>query len=91
MEVFRGARRGAPDLAIEIVSPNDTADQVERKIDQYLAAGTAAVALLYRETRHVRVCRPSGEARRLGAEEWIELPELAPDLKIPVAAFFAAK
>jgi Uma2 family endonuclease len=90
MEVFHGSRRGAPDLALEIVSPNDTAAEVERKIDQYLAAGVAAAVLLYPESRHVRVCRRSGEARRLGAGEALEIPELFPGLKIPIDELFTA-
>ncbi|MEI7770433.1 MAG: Uma2 family endonuclease [Chloroflexales bacterium] len=32
----------APDLAIEVVSPGDTADEVEAKVFEYLAAGSAA-------------------------------------------------
>jgi len=90
MEVFRGSRRGAPDLAIEIVSRNETAAEVERKIDQYLAAGVVAVVLLYPESRHVRVCRRSGEARRLGAGEALEIPELFPGLKVPIDKLFTA-
>jgi Uma2 family endonuclease len=84
MEVFHGSRRGAPEVAIEIISPNDNAAEVERKIDQYLAAGVMAVVLLYRDSRHVRVCRPSGEERRLKAGETLEIPELFPGLTIPI-------
>lgn len=90
MEVCHGSRRGAPDLALEIVSKNDTAAEVERKIDQYLAAGVVAVVLLYPESRHVRVCRLSGEARRLGTGEALEIPELFPSLKIPIDELFTA-
>jgi Uma2 family endonuclease len=88
MEVLRGSRRGAPDLAIEIISPNENAGEVERKIDQYLAGGVAAVVLLYRDSRHVRICRPSGETRRLGAGEALEIPELLPGLTIPIDELF---
>lgn len=88
MEIFHGSRRGAPDLAVEIISPADSAAEVERKIDQYLAAGARAVVLLYPDSRHVRICRPEGETRRLGAADVIELPELLADVKIPVAELF---
>jgi len=88
MEVFHGSRRGAPDLAIEIVSPNESATELERKIDQYLAAGVTGVVLLYPESRHVRVCRTSGETRRLGAGEFLEIAELLPGLRIPIDDLF---
>ncbi|HUI43031.1 MAG TPA: Uma2 family endonuclease [Terriglobia bacterium] len=40
-----------PDLVIEIVSRNDRADDLLLKVSQYLAAGAAAVWLLYPNTR----------------------------------------
>lgn len=88
MEVLHGSRRGAPELAIEIISHSESAAEVERKIDQYLAAGVTAVVLLYPESRHVRVCRTSGETRRLGAGEFLEIPELLPGLRIPIDDLF---
>ena len=88
MEVFHGSLRGAPDAAIEIVSPNESATELERKVDQYLGAGVMAVILIYPETRHVLVYRPSGEARRLGTGEALELPDLLPSLKLPIDEWF---
>ncbi|MBM3755737.1 MAG: Uma2 family endonuclease, partial [Acidobacteria bacterium] len=40
MPRFRGASRGAPDLAVEIVSPSEYAYDVDEKGALYLAAGT---------------------------------------------------
>jgi Uma2 family endonuclease len=88
LEPFHGSLRGAPDVAIEIISPSDTAADLERKIDQYLAAGVAAVVVLYPDCRHVRLCRASGETRRLGPGDCLEIPELLPGLKIPVEELF---
>ena len=34
---------GAPDLAVEVLSPGDTSGEVAEKIDEWLAAGCAAV------------------------------------------------
>jgi Uma2 family endonuclease len=41
----------APDLAIEIVSKNDRADDLNLKVSQYLQAGVRAVWLFYPSTR----------------------------------------
>jgi len=84
-----GARRGAPDLAVEVVSATNTAEDLERKIDQYLNAGAAAVWVFYPKTRHVMVHRRSGETLRLASGQTIEEPDLLPGLAIPVNDVFA--
>ena len=45
----RGFWPGAPDLAIEVVSPGDTVYEVDEKVEEWLAAGARAVwiCLLY--------------------------------------------
>jgi Uma2 family endonuclease len=47
----------APMLAVEIVSPSNTADQIERKVVAYLEEGAAEVWVLYPTTRHMTVFR----------------------------------
>ena len=37
----------APDIAVEVVSPSNTAAQVERKVEEYLAAGSQRVWVAY--------------------------------------------
>ncbi len=44
---------GAPLLAVEVVSPTNTAEDMDRKIRQYLAAGSQEVWIVYPETRRV--------------------------------------
>jgi Uma2 family endonuclease len=41
------AFQGAPDLAIEVVSPSDSARDLQRKVTQYMAAGAHAVWIVY--------------------------------------------
>ena len=43
----------APDLAVEVVSPDDSAGAVRDKVDDWLAAGTRLVWVVYPETRSV--------------------------------------
>ncbi|MHC5540767.1 Uma2 family endonuclease [Singulisphaera rosea] len=47
----------APDLAAEVVSPNDLLYEVDRKIDDYLAAGVRLIWVVNPEQRTVRVQR----------------------------------
>lgn len=44
---------GGPDLAVDVVSENDTAKDLQKKIRQYLAAGTHAIWVAYPETREM--------------------------------------
>ena len=78
--------QGAPDLAIEVVSPSDTAKHVKRKVDAYLEAGSKSVWIVYPEARSVMV-HTSNSVRELKADELIQDP-LLPGFSAPVAAFF---
>ena len=55
---------GAPLLAIEVVSPNDTAAQLEEKVETYLAHGAAEVWVIYPDGRHARLYYADGQSRR---------------------------
>jgi len=79
---------GAPDLAVEILSPNDRAVEVRKKVDQYLQAGARAVWVLYPETREVEVSEPGRRRRILAADEILEAPELLPGFRVTVRDLF---
>lgn len=65
-EVAHRFYEGAPDLAVEVVSPNDRAAEVARRVAGYLRAGTRAVWVVYPDTRSVAVHTPDGLARLHG-------------------------
>ncbi len=88
MPVERGVLVGCPDLAVEVVSPSETATDLNRKVEQYLRHGATAVWVAYQSTRQVMVFRRNGETRRLGIGQVIEEPELLPGLRIPVEKIF---
>lgn len=50
----------APDLAIEVVSPNDDAEDLEQKISEYLKYGTRLVWVFYPKLKRVVVHTSSG-------------------------------
>ena len=58
---------GPPDLAVEIVSPEDTDREVAEKLGQYLRADTLRVWIVRPEARTLTVHRPDGSARVYGA------------------------
>jgi Uma2 family endonuclease len=77
---------GAPDLAIEVVSPSDTAKHLKRKVDAYLEGGSKSVWVVFPEARSVQVYTRES-LRELKADQSIEDP-LLPGFSSPVAGFF---
>jgi Uma2 family endonuclease len=78
----------APDLAIEIVSKNDRADDLILKVSQYLQAGAQAVWLMYPNTRLAYRYVPGKlepEVRSAAAGAKFEEPELLPGFSLPLA------
>lgn len=87
-EVTEGFWTIAPDLAVEIVSPNDTADEVEAKVFEYLAAGTAAVWVVYPRSQRLTVHTPDGLARTYGPEATLTMPDLLPGFSLLIKELF---
>ena len=83
----RGLLRGAPDVAIEVVS-SETAAELERKVNLYLAHGSKLVLAAFPQERAVRVYVPGGVSRRLAAGDILEVLDVLPGFSSPVAAFF---
>lgn len=77
----------APDIAIEVRSPEDRAANVVRKTELYLAHGAMLVLNIDPHDRLIRLSSAGGE-RVLHSSDAIEHPAF-PDLRIPVAAVFA--
>jgi len=79
---------GSPELAIEVVSPSETARDLNRKIDALLAGGSLAVWVIYPEEQEVRVFVPGGTSYTRRVDEFLTAPELLPDWQLPVAKLF---
>lgn len=80
---------GAPDLAIEVLSPSDQAAAMRRKMKQYFAAGARAVWLVYPELREVEVWdSASGPVRVMGNGDALESPDLLPGFSCRVNDLF---
>jgi Uma2 family endonuclease len=78
----------APDLAVEVISPNDTAYEVDTKVQEYLTAGVPLVWVVNPRVRTVHVYRAEGRMERLREDAVLTAPELLPDLRCPVADLF---
>jgi Uma2 family endonuclease len=79
---------GPPILAVEILSPNDTQDEIEEKIDQYLAAGVALVWSI-NPRRTVTIYRPNQEPQFFTAGQELSGEPHLPGFRVAVADLFA--
>jgi len=77
---------GAPDLAVEVTSPNNTAHDLAQRISNYFAAGCRRVWVLYPEHHEVYI-HGSGVSRRRG-DELLEDAELLPGFSVKVSSLF---
>lgn len=78
-----------PDLAVKVVSPSDSAEEIELKVGEYLAAGTSAVWVVYPRTRRVVVHTPDGIARTFGPDAALSTPDVLPGFSVSVKELFA--
>ncbi len=78
----------APDLAVEVVSENDTARDLQKRVRQYLAAGAQTVWVVYPATREVHVFEADASVRRLTAKQDLECSSLLPGFSQPIADLF---
>ncbi|NJO81903.1 MAG: Uma2 family endonuclease [Blastochloris sp.] len=78
----------APDLAIEIVSPSETAEIVREKVRDFLAAGTPSVWVIYPRTREVLVHRPDGSIHVRTEADRLDDPAILPGFQCQVQELF---
>ena len=78
--------QAAPALAIEVVSPSESAAYLRIKTAAYLANGSRSVWIVFPEVRSVMVYT-ADSLRELKVDETITNP-LLPGFSCPVAAFF---
>lgn len=87
----RGYWPGAPDLVVEVVSPNDTHSEVIGTSLAWLEAGSRMVMVVDPEKHTVTVYRSRDEIRVLTAEagDTIDGADVVPGWKLSVAELFA--
>jgi Uma2 family endonuclease len=84
-----GHGRVAPDLIVEVTSPNDTVDRLESKINDFLAAGVPLIWVAYPESKTVMVHRRDHTGVRLFPGDVLDGENILPGFRCEVAALFA--
>jgi Uma2 family endonuclease len=83
-----GFIHGAPDLAVEVLSPSDNPVEIQQKVSDYLEAGARLVWVLAPQARAATVYRPDGSARLVREPESLDGEDVLPGLAIPLADLF---
>ena len=79
---------GAPDLAVEVVSPNDLYTEVEEKVSDWLEAGNGMVVVVNPRNKTVAVRRSQPEITVLKEGDTLEGAEVVPGWSLPVRDIF---
>ncbi len=79
---------GAPDLAVEIMSPSDRFIGLERKADQYIKAGTSLVWTIRPIDRTAVVRRADGSVEKVSADGVLDGEGVVPGFKCRLGVLF---
>lgn len=71
-----------PDLAVEIISPNDLATDLLRKIGEYLRAGVRLIWIIDPEIRHAQVFRADGSGLYLLDNAELDGEDVIPGFRV---------
>lgn len=79
---------GVPTLAVEILSPSDTQEDIDEKIEVLLDAGVPLVWIVNPRWRTVTVHRPGAEPETFNARQELTAEPHLPGFRVAVAALF---
>lgn len=79
---------GVPTLVVEILSPRDTIEDINEKIDAYLAAKVSIIWIIDPYRRTVTVYQPESEPELFNVRDELSAEPHLPGFRISVARFF---
>ncbi|MBI4786214.1 MAG: Uma2 family endonuclease [Chloroflexi bacterium] len=79
---------GAPDVAVEVVSPEDTVEEVDAKVLKYLQAGTQLVWVVHPRTKTITAYRSLDNIRVLTMTDTLDGSDVLPGFAVAVGEIF---
>lgn len=79
---------GAPDLAVEVLSPSDSMTEVEDKVFEYLAAGCRLVWVVNPRAERVTAYRSAHDIRSFAGDDLLDGADVLPGFSVPVHQIF---
>ena len=80
----RGYAPLAPDLVVEVLSPNDRPGEVLAKVGEWLQAGCRLVWVIDPDRRQARVYRADGTVSTVGPQEELDGEDVFPGFRCPL-------
>jgi Uma2 family endonuclease len=79
---------GAPDLAVEILSPDYARQEMDERLQDYFSSGTRLAWLVDPEAQQLEACRSLTERRRVSSNGCLDGEDLLPGFRYFVADLF---
>jgi Uma2 family endonuclease len=79
---------GAPDLAIEVLSPSSTPVEISERLADFFASGTQIAWIIHPEEQFVQVCHSPVQRKILGSGALLDGEQLLPGFQYPIADLF---
>lgn len=86
----RGYWRGAPDLAVEVLSPDDRVSEVEEKVAEWLTAGSKQVWVVSPRLKTITIYSSLTNVKTLTEKDVLSGGEVVPGFEIAVVDIFSA-
>jgi Uma2 family endonuclease len=77
-----------PDLAVEVISPNDLVSELEDKLDDYRSVQISLIWVIYPERRTAWIHRANGSSTHLRENDEISGEEVIPGFRCPLSEIF---
>ena len=77
-----------PELAVEVVSPTNTADEIAEKLEEYFQVGVQRVWVVYPRQSKVYVYTSPAEVRVLVLGNELDGGDLLPGFRLPLTSLF---
>ena len=84
----RGYFQGAPDLVVEILSPNNTIEEIHTKITEYFDNGTRLLWVIHPDEKYVLVYHGAEPDQLLRPQDQLDGEDVVPDFVLAVAELF---
>jgi Uma2 family endonuclease len=79
---------GAPDLAVEILSPDDRRGEIQAKVNVWLAAGCSLVWVINPQKKILQIHHRKRNTVTLTSKDTLTAEELLPGFSLPLAELF---
>jgi Uma2 family endonuclease len=87
----KGYFPGPPELAVEVLSPNDTVRAAEEKVAEWLEYGTKLIWVVSPKLHHVTVYRSRTDISLLTENDSLDGENVIPGFSYPLAALFGKR